>query len=91
MTKSVVEVVNELVTKMGADNNCTFEPTEHQLKVLRIGVEQMLEAGCTFTEDDVQTLVAGEETKRILTMSKYDGFGTTNYALGEIFNGRCHG
>lgn len=81
-------IVGQLVHEMGADNGCTFHPTEAQLRDLLSAVRRMREAGCWFTAADVELLTAGEVSERDRALSAYDGYTDANRTLAAIFNGR---
>lgn len=47
----------------------------------------MNEAGCTFSQEDVDDIAAGEESATIERYGKIDGFAEVHATLTDIFDG----
>lgn len=82
------EVALELVSVMGHDSDCTYEPTEAQLMALTGAVETMMsEEGIVFDSQLCLELAAGEESEVRERWDGARGWKELDAMLGQIFDG----
>ncbi len=86
-TRTDSEIVETILAEMSASNGGDFEGTEDQLAELADAVGRMREDGASFDDDEILSLVDGDEEERDAYFEGYDGYDVLTRILDEIFNG----
>lgn len=86
MSKDPVDVARLLITAMGHDNGCKFEPCVEKLYHLSAAVLAMQGEGCEFTAKDIEEAVAGEQTEREEHFASFAGWPEVSRWLNMIFD-----
>lgn len=81
----VQEITDRLIEAMGCDAGTNYAATVAQRRRLLSGVRRMVQAGCAWSEKDVDAFATEDIDVRRARFERFDGFEEANAALEAIF------
>lgn len=78
-------VATQILRALGRANDIVYHANPKQFQGLCQSIAHMNMFGCAFTEEQIQTIVDGEETETDTEFARYDGWARINQLLMDIY------